>query len=131
MALEFKNKWNEAIPKYVKKFGEYQAFLDTLNESAIRQAFARAEDQFTDTNVLALIRIANNSFNSEKLTIEQGSHQPEDLQGGGFCLHFTGRDSDGLAYHFYIIQNSSGYPIIIRVSYRTDQIVNAYRNHFN
>lgn len=118
MALTFKSGWNTARQKYVNKYGQYQAFLDTLNESVIRQAFIKAKDNFTDRWVNEFIDIATNSKRSETVTIEQGSHQPEDMKGGGFCLHFTGRDNYGYAFHFYIVQNSSGYPVIFEITYR-------------
>jgi len=118
MPLEFATNWNKERPNYVTKHGSYKAFLETLNESTIRQAFARADNQFSDYWVKEFIAIANNPSSTQTVRIEQGSHQPENLSGGGFCLHFTGRDSDSYAFHFYVIQNSSGYPEIIEITYR-------------
>ena len=118
MAIIFKPKWNQEIKSYVKKYGEYQAFLNTLNEQMIKDAFIEAEKEFNDEAILSLIKIANNSDTTSNLIIEQGSHQPEDLENGGFCLHFTGRDSHKLAYHFYIMQRNDGSIYIIRISYK-------------
>ncbi|OJX53977.1 MAG: hypothetical protein BGO88_09900 [Flavobacterium sp. 38-13] len=128
MALIFKKGWNEARKDYVKKYGKYQAFLDTLTESLIVGAFRNARNHFSDHWVLEFIDIATNPGRVEQVSIEQGSHQPEDLTGGGFCLHFTGRDNSGYAFHFYIIQNLDGTPRIIEISYRENgQTVNDYR----
>ena len=115
--LIFKPGWNQPIPKYEEKYGEYKAFLDTLNEAAIRKAFVRAKGAFSNTWVKKFIDEAL-SQDPPMVTIEQGSHQPENLKSGGFCLHFTGRDSDGYAFHFYIIQDSAGNPVIFEVTYR-------------
>lgn len=128
MGLIFKKGWNEARKDYVKKYGTYQAFLDTLTESLIVGAFRNARNHFSDHWVLEFIDITVNSNRVEQVSIEQGSHQPEDLKGGGFCLHFTGRDNSGYAFHFYIIQNLDGTPRIIEISYRENkQIVSDYR----
>jgi len=60
MALIFKKGWNEARKDYVKKYGKYQAFLDTLTESLIVGAFRNARNHFSDHWVLEFIDIATN-----------------------------------------------------------------------
>lgn len=129
MGLIFKKDWNVARKEYVKKYGTYQAFLDTITESLIVSAFRNARIHFSNHWVLEFIDIAINPNRVEQVYIEQGSHQPEDLNGGGFCLHFTGRDNLGYAFHFYIIQNLDGTPRIIEITYRENkQTVSDYRN---
>jgi hypothetical protein len=51
------------------------------------------------------------------VTIEQGTHQPEDLPSGGFTLHFTGRDADQVAFHFYVKQLPTGALRIFEITY--------------
>ncbi|WP_306350794.1 hypothetical protein [Flavobacterium sp. '19STA2R22 D10 B1'] len=129
MALTFKKGWNTAKPGYEKKYGQYQAFLDTLTETSIINAFKNARNHFSDHWVLEFIDIATSSSRTERVTIEQGTHQPEDTRGGGFCLHFTGRDNYNYAFHFYIIQNLDGTPKIMEISYReNNQTVSDYRS---
>jgi hypothetical protein len=41
----------------------------------------------------------------------------ETTKGGGFCLHFTGRDTYGFAFHFYIDQQQNGTPRIFEITY--------------
>ena len=116
MALNFNPGWNAPIPRTVARHGEYQAFLDTLTTVLIEQAFSDANSHFADPLVADFIRTAVAS-STQVYTIEQGTHQPEDLVHGGFCLHFTGRNSAGLAFHFYIVQNPNGTPKIFEVTY--------------
>lgn len=116
MALNFKTGWDIALTKYVNKYGQYQAFLDTLTPLLIEQAFSDANSHFADPAAADFIRTVVAS-STEAYTIEQGSHQVEDLPNGGFCLHFTGRNSANVAFHFYIVQNLDGTPKIIKITY--------------
>lgn len=116
MALNFRPGWNAAIPRTVARYGEYQAFLDTLTTSLIEQAFRDANTHFADPVAADFIRTAVTS-NTQVYTIEQGTHQPEDLVHGGFCLHFTGRNTANTAFHFYITQNQDGTPRIFEITY--------------
>lgn len=128
MALNFKPGWNIALAKYVSKYGSYQAFLDTLTPLLIEQAFSDANSHFTDPLAADFIRTV--VALADVYTIEQGTHQAEDLPGGGFCLHFTGRNSANLAFHFYIIQNPDGTPKIIKITYydkKSKQLVTSNR----
>ena len=129
MSLIFKANWNVAKPAYVEKYGDYQAFLASFNERDLRHAFLEAEaaTDFSDPTIKQLIATANSTAAGQSLTIEQGSHQPEDTVGGGFCLHFTGRLA-GKAYHFYVVQHpKTGKPLIFEISYMDKkQVVSDY-----
>ena len=46
MGLTFKPDWKTAKPSYVAKFGEYQAFLDSMTEADIRNAIHGACGRF-------------------------------------------------------------------------------------
>jgi len=117
MALQFVDGWNQERQQYVDRYGQYKAFLDTLTEQSIRDAFEEAHGHFNDQWAARFIDLAIDQ-NGQVVKIEQGSHQAEDMPNDGFCLHFTGRDPDGYAFHFYIQQRNDGTPFIFRITYR-------------
>lgn len=127
MALNFRPGWNAPIPHTVARYGEYQAFLDTLTTLLIEQAFSEANSHFANPVAADFIRTAVAS-STQVYTIEQGTHQPEDLVHGGFCLHFTGRNAANTAFHFYVTQNQDGTPRIFEITYVSNgQIISCTR----
>lgn len=53
----------------------------------------------------------------KSITIDQGTHQAEDVDSGGFMLHFNARDSASKCFHLYVGQNNDGTLKIIEISY--------------
>jgi hypothetical protein len=97
MAITYKSGWNAQITSYANKYGPYQAFLSSFDENTLNRALSDAKNKFIDPWVNRFIDAAMDPFNKKSVvTVEQGAHQTEDTGGGGFCLHFTGRDQDGM-----------------------------------
>ena len=118
MAINFKPGWNVQIKSYASKYGPYQAFLNSFDENAINRALFDAKNKFADRWVNEFIGYAMDPFDkSHVVTLEQGTHQTEDTRGGGFCLHFTGRDTYGFAFHFYVHRQADGIPRIFKITY--------------
>jgi hypothetical protein len=118
MAITFKIGWNIEVKKYANKYGPYEAFLSSFDENAINKALFDAKNKFVDQWVNKFIDSAMDPFDKKNVvTVEQGTHQTENMQGGGFCLHFTGRDTYGFALHFYIDQQANGLPRIFEITY--------------
>lgn len=117
--LKFEQDWNSEIQKYANKYGEYQAYLSSFDTKSIISAIWAAKGHFNDQWVKNLLDIATDIHDKRVVNIEQGTHQPEDTpNGGGFCLHFTGRDPDGYAFHFYITQKSDSQAFIFKITYK-------------
>jgi len=118
MAIVFKPQWNQEIKSYAQKFGPYQAYLSSFTDYSISRALFEAAGHFNDPWVRNFIKYAMDPFDkAHVVTVEQGTHQAEDTTGKGFCLHFTGRDADGYALHFYLDQNQDGKPRIFEITY--------------
>lgn len=116
--LDFKKGWNLEIQKYASKYGHYAAYLESFDSKAIISALWDAKDHYHDQWTTKFFKNAQDIHDSAHVvTIEQGTHQPEDQIGGGFILHFTGRDADGVAFHFYIKQRQNGDPYIFEITY--------------
>ncbi len=115
--ITYKHGWRTQLTQYAIKYGQYQAFLSSFDENAINRALFDASNHFKDDWIQEFIAIAMDPFDSRKVTVEQGTHQTENLNGGGFCLHFTGRDWYNTAYHFYVKQRKTGEAYIFEVSY--------------
>ncbi|MHC2068791.1 hypothetical protein ACYFX5_15090 [Bremerella sp. T1] len=118
MALKFKPGWNTELKKYADKYGEYQAFLDSFDEAGIAKALFDAKNRFNHPWCQSLIDVSMDPFSRRVFTIEQGAHQTENMRAGGFCLHFTGRDDKGSAFHFYVKQKDNGLPEIFEMSFK-------------
>ena len=118
MAITYKPGWNVQIRSYSNKYGPYQAFLSSFDENTLNRALSDARHKFNDSWVNRFIDAAMDPFDKKSVvTVEQGAHQTEDTRGGGFCLHFTGRDQDGYAFHFYVNQQKNGSPRIFEITY--------------
>lgn len=118
MALKFKPGWNLELRRYALQYGDYQAFLNSFNEAAIARALFDAQGRFPHPWCQSLIAVSMDPFSRREFTVEQGSHQTENLRSGGFCLHFTGRDDNGHAFHFYVKQKENGLPEIFEMSFK-------------
>ena len=117
MVIKYKTGWNMEILRYANQFGPYQGFLNSFDENAISKALFDAKGHFNDHWCKVFIDVAMDPFSSQTVTIEQGAHQAENMRGGGFCLHFTGRDQDGYAFHFYIDQTHTGQARVFEITY--------------
>jgi hypothetical protein len=105
MGVKFAANWKQADPYYTKKYGQYQAFLDSVNQQQIMQALWLAKGHFLK---LPAAEILNDASSTQDVTVEQGLHQTENLNSGGFTLHFTVRNSKGKAFHLYVAQRDNG-----------------------
>jgi hypothetical protein len=118
MSIVFKPGWNLQIRSYARNYGEYQAFLSSFDQNSINRALFEAQNKFNDQWITKFIGYAMDPFDTQNVvTVEQGTHQVETTKGGGFCLHFTGRDTYGFAFHFYIDQQQNGTPRIFEITY--------------
>lgn len=115
--IKYKPGWNLEIRSYANRFGAYQAFLSSFDENSINKAIFDAKGHFADQWIREFIDIAMDPFSPKVVTVEQGTHQAENMRAGGFCLHFTGRDHFGYAFHFYVKQLPTGLPRIFEVTY--------------
>lgn len=117
MATIFKQGWDAEKGKYADKYGSYQAYLDCFDKNSILKALHDGIGHFAGQWVRNFLSIATDPYHDDDITIEQGTHQVEDTTGGGFCLHFTGRDNYGYAFHFYVVQDNGGALIITKITY--------------
>jgi hypothetical protein len=104
MGIKFNNNWKVADPYYTRRYGNYQVFLDSVNQQQIMQAFWLAAGHYSNFFIKDLLNDAAASQGQKDVIVEQGVHQAEDLNSGGFILHFTVRNRFNRAYHFYIKQ---------------------------
>jgi hypothetical protein len=100
MTLKFASGWDEARARYQ----DNQAYLDLFTEEQVSAAIWKSNG--CGNNFQALINAAFKR-DDKTVTVEQGPHQPENVQGGGFTLHVTPRFA-GYAWHLYLSQDSSG-----------------------
>lgn len=114
MALTFAANWKTAKSNYTNKYGEYQAFLDSMTEDDVRKAIANTAGKFPSSIEVWMLGVRDGSANA---TVEQGSHQTENPKGGGdgFTLHFTLRVA-GKARHCYLGQKMDGSWVINAIS---------------
>ena len=117
MGIKFAPNWKIADTTYTRRFGDYQAFLDSVNQQQVIQALWFAKGRFTHPWVREILDDASLPEGKDDVIIEQGTHQAENLTGGGFTLHFTMRNDRGRAYHLYIKQNDTGSIYINEVSW--------------
>jgi len=117
MGIKFDPSWKVADPYYVRRFGQYQAFLDSVNQQQIMQALWLAAGHFNHPWVREILEDAGGPQGVHDIIVEQGVHQPENLRDGGFTLHFTIRNDRGRAYHLYIKQKNNGSIYIDEISF--------------
>jgi hypothetical protein len=124
--LTFNQGWNTEIQSYANRYGPYKAYLETFDTNNIISALWDATGHFNDNWVRKLLMDAQDIHDEINIvTIEQGTHQPED-HNNGFKLHFTGRDADGVAFHFYVTQ-ANNQPHICSITYKENgQIVTCH-----
>ncbi|WP_295391326.1 hypothetical protein [uncultured Thiodictyon sp.] len=117
MGILFDKDWKVADPTYSQRFGNYQVFLDSVNQQQVMLALWNAAGHFRHPWTREILDDAASPQGVHDVLVEQGVHQPEDLRQGGFTLHFTMRNDRGRAYHFYVQQNNSGQLSIIEISF--------------
>ncbi len=117
MGIKFHPLWKVADPYYVSRFGDYQAYLESVSQQQIMQAFWLASGHFRHPWVREILADAGGPQGLHDVIIEQGLHQAENLMGGGFTLHFTMRNDRGRAYHLYVKQNDNGSIYINELSF--------------
>jgi hypothetical protein len=117
MGILFDPRWKIADPWYTQQYGDYQAFLDSVNQSQIMQALWMAAGRFQHPWVREILADAGSAQGVHDVVVEQGIHQPENLRSGGFTLHFTIRNDRGRAYHLYVMQRASGSIYINEISW--------------
>lgn len=117
MGIKFHPLWKIADPYYVNHYGDYQAYLDSVNQQQIMQALWLGAGHFQHPWVREILADAGSRQGLHDVIIEQGLHQPENLMSGGFTLHFTMRNDRGRAYHFYVKQNDNGSIYINEISF--------------
>lgn len=113
--IKYKPTWKTELRQWLAQSN--QAFINQFDENAINRAIAGARNHFPDKWCKEFIDISMDPFDTREVTIEQGAHQPENTKGGGYKLHFTGRDQYGFAFHFYLKQILSGALEISEISY--------------
>ena len=91
-------------------------YLTLFNEANVRKSIYGAKQKITsDLNINSLL---TDMLSVDKsITIDQGTHQAEDVDLGGFMLHFDARDSTSKCFHLYVGQNDDGSLKIIEISY--------------
>ena len=101
-----------------KKRQEGAIFLTYFNQQNVAAAVCRALPRFksaTDVNQLLLDSIDAKA----KVTIKQGTHQPEDVTTGGYMLHFDAHSSrNGKCFHLYVGQLPSGAVTITTIAFQ-------------
>lgn len=117
MGIKFARDWKIADANYTRRFGEYQAYLDSVNQQQVMQALWLAKGRFRHPWVREILDDASLPQGRHDVIIEQGIHQAENLRSGGFTLHFTMRNDRGRAYHLYVSQNDSGSIYINEISW--------------
>lgn len=96
---------------------ESEAFLACFSETDMRSAVNGALTKFKhdgEVNKLLLDAVGT----KVTITVDQGSHQAEDLSTGGFMLHFDARRPDNKCFHLYVGQETTGALKIISASYK-------------
>lgn len=113
MAITFVNGWNQENPDYRRKYGPYQAYLDSITEPLVEQALVDAAGHFGSDAATALFAAARTG----NLEVRQGTHQPEN-RGQGFVLHLTAKPvPNGPTCHLYVGQHNDGTFFISRISW--------------
>jgi hypothetical protein len=126
--LKFKEGWDQERQKYNKAYGPYEAYLKCFDGVSLEKALLESAGCFEDKWAKKFISDIEDV--SKNVWIEQGTHQPEESKDSkkGFKLHFTGRDADGFAFHFYVSQEGNGDLRISQISYMVKgNLVNCVR----
>lgn len=101
-----------------KKRAEGAIFLTCFNQNNVAAAIFRAVPRFKsshDVNQLLLDSLDTKA----KVTIKQGTHQPEDVGTGGYMLHFDAHSSrNGKCFHLYVGQLPSGAVTITTIAFQ-------------
>ena len=107
--------------KYIKKNNKLRQngaiFLTLFGETDVRNAIQKGHSSFNNADGQVKDLLSKMIGSSETITIDQGTHQEEDLVSGGFKLHFDARRPDNKCFHLYVAQNNDGTLKIIEISY--------------
>ncbi|MBI5014892.1 MAG: hypothetical protein HZB55_05295 [Deltaproteobacteria bacterium] len=92
-------------------------FLTLFSETDVRNAIQKAQAKYNSADVGVKIMLTDMIGSAVTITIDQGTHQEEDVATGGFKLHFDARRPDNKCFHLYVGQEDSGALKIIEISY--------------
>ncbi|TMM54146.1 hypothetical protein [Sulfitobacter sabulilitoris] len=113
-----KIKNRDYIIKNNQKRQDGALFLTFFDETAVRNAVQRAVPKYNSADGTIKGLLNDMIGSAETITIDQGTHQVEDQDSGGFKLHFDARPASGSpCFHLYVQQSKAGYLIISEVSY--------------
>lgn len=100
-----------------KKREEGAIFLTCFNQVNVQAALHRSTSRFKSSPEANELLLDVMDL-KQKITIKQGTHQPED-GGGGYMLHFDAHSSrNGKCFHLYVGQLSSGAVTITSIAYQ-------------
>ena len=111
---QVKNK--EYVEKNNQKRLDGAVFLTLFNETDVRNAIQKAGGKFKQQAAINSL-ITDMLGSAAAVTIDQGTHQEEDRDAGGFKLHFDARRADNKCFHLYVGQAGDGTLEIIEISY--------------
>jgi|SRR5690348_1138673 len=92
-------------------------FLSVFNETDVRNAVQKAQGKFSGADIEIKTLLTNMIGSTVNITIDQGTHQAEDVSTGGFKLHFDARRPDNLCFHLYVGQENNGELKLTEVSF--------------
>ena len=92
-------------------------FLTLFNETDVRNAIQQAQGQYNNAHATIKTLLTEMIGSTVSITIDQGTHQAEDADGGGFKLHFDARRPDNKCFHLYVAQDLTGALKITEISF--------------
>ena len=92
-------------------------FLTLFNETDVRGAVQKAQPKFNLADGSVKTLLGDMIGSAVNIVVDQGTHQEEDVDTGGFKLHFDARRPDNKCFHLYVGQESSGELKIIEISF--------------
>lgn len=128
--IVFQPTWNtELRARYA---AVNQVFNNQFDENAVIKMIYDAKPHFNDRWCKEFISIASDPFERRSITIVKATHQPEDTAGGGYKVHFNGKDTYGFEFHFYVKQNfnsvtKQGSNYISEISYIENRVPRVFK----
>jgi hypothetical protein len=99
-------------------------FLGAFNQHSVEAALFRACHRFNSSPDAKQLLDDATGKTKQLITIKQGTHQPEDVDSGGYMLHFDAHSSrNGKTFHLYIGQLKSGAMTITSIAYQPSKDV--------
>lgn len=93
-------------------------FLTYFNQNNVAAAIFRAMPRFKSSPDVNQLLVDSLDIKA-KVTIKQGTHQPEDVSTGGYMLHFDAHSSrNGKCFHLYVGQLTSGAVTITTIAFQ-------------